>query len=59
MVREIWSMTSRIFRHFGPFFILPFYPPNDPKNQNFEKIKKTPGDIITLHMYIINDNYMM
>ena len=29
---------------------LPFDPPNNQKNQNFEKIKKTSGDIITLHL---------
>ena len=29
--------------------ILPFYPTNNPKNQNFEKMKKNPGDIIILH----------
>ena len=28
---------------------LPFYPPNNPKNQNFEKLKKNPRDIIILH----------
>ena len=38
---------------------LPFYPPNNPKNQNFEKMKKPPGDIIILHMCTINDNHMM
>ena len=38
---------------------LPFYPPNNPKKQNFEKMKKTPGDIIILHMFTINDNHMM
>ena len=27
---------------------LPFYPPMDKKHQNFEKMKKTPGDIIIL-----------
>ena len=37
---------------------LPFYPPNNPKNQNFEKMKKPPGDIITLHMCTIKDNHM-
>ena len=36
-----------------------FYPPNNPKNQNFEKIKTTPGDIIILHRYNINDNHVM
>ena len=38
----------------GYFFILgyllPFYPSNSPKNQNFKKPKKKAGDIIILHM---------
>ena len=34
---------------------LPFYLPNGPENQNFEKIQKTPGDIMILHLHIIND----
>ena len=38
---------------------LPFYPPTDPENQNFEKIKKVPQDIIILQMSTINDNHMM
>ena len=28
---------------------LPFDPPNNPKNQNFEKKKKTTRDIVILH----------
>ena len=36
-----------------------FNPTNNQDNQNFEKMKKTPGDIITLKMCTINDNYMM
>ena len=36
-----------MFCHFGPFFGLS--PPDNPKNQNFEKLKETPGDIIILH----------
>ena len=32
--------------------------PNSLENQNFEKAKKTPGDIIILHMCIINDYRM-
>ena len=55
MVPEIWSKTSRIFCHFLDHFLL-FYPPNYPKNQNFEKLKKEPGDII---MCTINDNHIM
>ena len=30
-------------------FLLPFYPLNNPKNQNFAKMKKLPGDIIILY----------
>ena len=48
-VPEIWRVTDVIFIfHFGHF--LPFYLPNDPKNQHFEKMKKRPGDINILHM---------
>ena len=43
------------FCHLGLFF-LPFYLPNNLKNQNFEKLKKIPGDIIILHMLTKNDN---
>ena len=42
---------------------LPFYSPNNPKNQNFQKMKKILGDIIILRYYHyhcnINDNHMM
>ena len=31
----------------------------DPENKNFEKMKKTPADIIILQMCTINDSYMM
>ena len=58
MVPEIWNATDRISCHFGQFFaFLP--PPNNPKNQNFEKLKKRPGGIIILHTCTINDNHMM
>ena len=56
VVPELWSAMDRIFCHFGPFFTL--LPPNNLKNQNFAKMKKTPGDII-LHMCTINDNHLM
>ena len=29
---------------------LPFYPPNDPENQNFEKMKNMPGDMILTYI---------
>ena len=50
MVTEIWSATEFliILDRF-----LPFYPPMDPENQSFEKIKKTTEDIIILQMCTI------
>ena len=38
---------------------LPFYPSNNTKNQNFEKMKKSPGHIIILHKCNINGNHIM
>ena len=49
IVPKIWSATDRIFCPSGPFFAL--FPPMDPENQNFEKMKKNPKDIIILHMH--------
>ena len=51
----VWQ--AKVFCHFGPFFAL--LPTSNPKNQNFEKMKKTSGDIIILHRCIINNNRMM
>ena len=56
MVVEIWSMTHNIC-HFGTFFC-PFTP-RQAENQNFQIIKKEPGDIIILQMCTINDNHEM
>ena len=58
---DIWFPRYKeqrpVFCHFGPF--LPFDPPNNPKNQDFEKIKKkTPGDIIILHLHTRNNDHM-
>ena len=39
-------------------YFLPFYPPIKVENQNFEIVKKTPGDII-LQMCAINYNHIM
>ena len=49
-------MTDVIIFHFGPF--LPFYPPNNPKNQTFTKMKKLHGDFIILHNYTKNHDHM-
>ena len=51
MVSEIWSVILDRFLH--------FYPSNNLKNQNFEKMRNTPKDIIILHTCTINDNHMM
>ena len=59
MVPEIWSVTDRIFCDFGPFLAHLPPPPNNPENQNFEKMKKLLGDIIILLMCTINDNLMI
>ena len=41
MVPEIWSVTERRFPHFETFSsFLTVFCPNNPKNQNFEKMKK-------------------
>ena len=38
----------------------PFSPPDNQENQNFKtEKKKTPGNVIILHICTINDNYMM
>ena len=53
-----WDMAcDECSFHFGPFFA--FYPPNNLKNQNFLKMKKTPGDIIILHKCTKNHNHML
>ena len=55
MMYSSWDMEcNRIFCHFGLFFPLLLH---NPENQNFEKLKKMPGDII-LHRCTINDNHM-
>ena len=40
-------------------YFLPFYPPNSPKNENLEEMKKTTRDIIILHMFTKNYDQMM
>ena len=38
-------------------YFLPFDPPINLKNQNFEKMRKTPGNIIALHLRTTNDDH--
>ena len=59
---EVWLLRygvrqTEFFVILGHF--LPFYPPNNPENQNFEKMKKASGYAIILHMCTINHNHMM
>ena len=57
-VREIWCMTDVIvISHFGLLFPI-LYSPKSPKNQNFEKMKKNPGNIIISHMCTKNYDQM-
>ena len=60
----LWWMGPRYEAWWTEFSVildccLPFHPPNNLKNQNFEKLKKIPGDIIILYMYTINDNHII
>ena len=48
---------TKFFVIMGPFF--PFDPPYNWKNQNFEKMKKNPGNIIILHSCTTNSRHMM
>ena len=54
---DMAHMTDVIIFHFGLFFAL--YPPNSPKNENFKKMKKKPGDVIILHNCTKNDDHMV
>ena len=55
MIPEIWVCHARLnLDHF-----LPFYPTNNLKNQNFEKLKKTPGDTTILHKCTKNHDHML
>ena len=57
-VSEIWYVTDvTVGFHFGLFFTLLF--PSQPKISNFNKMKKTPGVIIILHMRTKNYDQIM
>ena len=57
IVPEISGTTDRNFCHFGLFFVLLL--PNNPGNQNFERMKKTPGDIIISQICTKNHDHML
>ena len=52
-----WGRQTEFFVILDNF--LPLYPPNNLKNQNFQKMKKITGDIIILHMCTKNYGQMM
>ena len=63
-----WQSYDVWFLRYGAwqieFFViqdrfLHFFPPMNPENQNFDKMKKTNEDIIILQMCSINDSHMM
>ena len=59
---HVWFLRYKVQK--TEFFIildhlLPFDPTNKPKNQTFEKIKKTPEVIIILQLCTTNDDHMM
>ena len=60
MMYGSWDMTcdGHNFLSFWTIFC-PFTSSNNMKNQNFKKLKKTPGDIIILHMCIKNHDHML
>ena len=59
---DVWFLRYEAWR--TEFFVildcfLPFYPTNNSKNRNFEKLKKVPGDIIILHKCTKNHDHML
>ena len=59
---HIWFLRCGVWQ--TEFFVIldnffNFFPPKNLKNQNFEKMKKSPEDIIILQMCTINKNHMM
>ena len=49
--------NRHVFCNFGSF--LPFYPTKNPKSQNFERKKKTPGDITIVNKCTKNHDHML
>ena len=47
-----WDMACDVCNCYFSFWtaFCPFTPPNSPKNENFKKLKKMPGDVIISHI---------
>ena len=59
---DVWFLIYGVWQ--TEFFLtldhfLPFLSPNNPKNNNSDKIKQTTQVIIILYMCTINENHMM
>ena len=57
-----WAQQTGFFvilDHFLPFYWSASPPLQNTKKQNYEKLKKEPGDIIILHTCTINDSHTM
>ena len=52
-----WAWKTNFFVILDHF--LPFHNPKNPKNQNFEKMQKTVGDIVILPMRTKNHDHML
>ena len=68
IISHMCTINENVFLRYGvqrtEFFdilshYLPFYPIKDLKNQNFQKIKETPADIIILHKFTKNHDHML
>ena len=58
-VPETWHMMKVMLLFILGYFLLFYQPNNSPKNQNFKKMKKIPGDIIILPMCTKSYDQMM
>ena len=59
MMYSSWDMVHDRYNYFLFWAIFCPFTPNSPKNQNFEKMKETPRDIIILHMCTKNYDQMI
>ena len=59
MIYNSWNIERDGLKFIILGQFLPFYPRKNPKNQNFEKMKKFTGDIIILRVCTKNHNHMM
>ena len=62
LLKPVWFLKYKVLQ--TEFFaisghFLPFHPTDNPKKENFEKLKTIPGDIIICTMCTINDNHVM